>query len=85
MQIISNDKLKSIYHRVTANSVGPRISIAAFFLGPFLSPKKYGPLKELVSEENPPMYKEFTVQEFLKHFFNRSIDQPAIQRFQQAM
>ncbi|KAJ9548830.1 hypothetical protein OSB04_021374 [Centaurea solstitialis] len=53
LQMISNDKLKSVEHRVVANEKGPRVSVACFFstsLAP--STKVYGPIKELVSNEN---------------------------------
>ncbi|RVW71089.1 1-aminocyclopropane-1-carboxylate oxidase-like 11 [Vitis vinifera] len=54
LQVMSNGKLKSVYHRVVANHVGPRISTAYFFSGARTEPAKLcGPLKELISEENP--------------------------------
>ncbi|WJX85958.1 hypothetical protein P8452_68332 [Trifolium repens] len=31
LQLITNDKFKSVEHRVLANKVGPRISVASFF------------------------------------------------------
>ncbi|KAJ8431821.1 hypothetical protein Cgig2_027566 [Carnegiea gigantea] len=76
LQIVSNDKLQSVYHRVIPKKVGPRISVATFLTGPISSPKMYGAIKELVSEENPPIYKEFTLQEFFEQFFTRPLDQP---------
>ncbi|KAK9724363.1 hypothetical protein RND81_05G067500 [Saponaria officinalis] len=71
LQIVSNDKLKSVYHRVTANSIGPRVSAALFLKGVQTSPKLYGPIKELLSDDNPPVYKEFTLHEFLTSFYSR--------------
>ncbi|CAI9776897.1 unnamed protein product [Fraxinus pennsylvanica] len=56
-QIISNDEFKSAEHRVVANQVGPRISTACFFTAP---PKMYGPIEEMRTEENPPIYDKFT-------------------------
>ncbi|KAI8560993.1 hypothetical protein RHMOL_Rhmol04G0300300 [Rhododendron molle] len=41
LQIISNDKFKSVDHRVLANRVGPRISVASFFAGVSVPPKVY--------------------------------------------
>ncbi|XP_074281794.1 1-aminocyclopropane-1-carboxylate oxidase homolog [Silene latifolia] len=76
LQIISNDKLKSVYHRVTANLVGPRISSALFLKGSQSSTKLYGPIKELMSQDHPPLYKEFTLRDFYTHFFNRPLNAP---------
>ncbi|KMT16650.1 hypothetical protein BVRB_3g049360 [Beta vulgaris subsp. vulgaris] len=81
LQMISNDRLKSVYHRVIANTIGPRISIAFFFKGLFSSPKLYGPIKELLSEKHLAIYREFTLEEFLTHFISRPLDQPGLDHF----
>ncbi|KAK9665725.1 hypothetical protein RND81_14G131500 [Saponaria officinalis] len=73
LQMISNDKFKSVWHRVKANRIGPRVSTAFFFTGVSMSPKIYGPIKDLITEDNPPIYREFTIDEFLKDFFSRSL------------
>ncbi|XP_021725880.1 1-aminocyclopropane-1-carboxylate oxidase homolog 1-like isoform X2 [Chenopodium quinoa] len=74
LQIITNDVLKSVYHRVIAKSVGPRTSVAFFFRGNFSSKKIYGPIKELTSKENPPIYRDFTIEEITTYFFSKSLD-----------
>ncbi|KAM7257538.1 hypothetical protein ACFE04_013279 [Oxalis oulophora] len=77
LQIVSNDKFKSIDHRVVANSNGPRISVACFFSGSEDTnrpPKVYGPIKELISKENPAVYKEFMVGEYARKFFSGKLD-----------
>ncbi|CDP19921.1 unnamed protein product [Coffea canephora] len=74
LQIISNDRFKSAEHRVIANRIGPRVSVPCFFGGVSTPARKYGPLKELISEESPALYKEFTVPEYAQNFFSMPYD-----------
>ncbi|XP_048533476.1 1-aminocyclopropane-1-carboxylate oxidase homolog 4-like isoform X1 [Triticum urartu] len=80
LQIMSNDKYKSVEHRVVMNSgEEARVSLAVFF-----NPGKrgesvlYGPLPELVSTENPPKYRRFAMPEFLGAFFKRDLASKAL-------
>ena len=67
-QFISNDKFKSAQHRVVANVKGPRVSLACFFsTGNHPSSRIYGPIKELLSEDNPAKYREASIPEFYYH------------------
>ncbi|XP_045808762.1 1-aminocyclopropane-1-carboxylate oxidase homolog 1-like [Trifolium pratense] len=68
LQLISNDKFKSAQHRVLANHVSPRVSIACFFGTPHPSTRTYGPIKELLSEENSAKYRETSISEFVGHY-----------------
>ncbi|KAE8714625.1 1-aminocyclopropane-1-carboxylate oxidase-like protein 3 [Hibiscus syriacus] len=81
--LISNDKLVSVEHRVLANSVGPRVSVASFFITYFrVDSISYGPIKELLSEDNPPKYRETTALEYLFHFHKKGLDgKTALQHF----
>ncbi|KAI9087446.1 hypothetical protein K1719_030586 [Acacia pycnantha] len=75
MQLITNDKFKSLQHRVLANLEGPRISVASFFCtGLKGASKTYGPIKELLSEDNPPRYRETTVAEYVAYFNAKGFD-----------
>ncbi|KAK7350510.1 hypothetical protein VNO77_09209 [Canavalia gladiata] len=75
LQLITNDKFKSVEHRVVANRLGPRVSVASFFSTSFQpSSKLYGPIKNLVSEDNPPKYRETTVQEYVTYSMARGLD-----------
>ncbi|PHU21706.1 hypothetical protein BC332_06813 [Capsicum chinense] len=79
--ILSNDKFVSINHRVIAKKVGPRISVACFFGGGSVHPKMYGPIKELIIEENPPLYKEFLVADYTAKFFSKPLDKTVLDLF----
>ncbi|CAH8339696.1 unnamed protein product [Eruca vesicaria subsp. sativa] len=76
LQLITNDKFISLEHRVLANrATGARVSVACFFTtGIRPNPRIYGPIRELVSEDNPPKYREITVKEFAAHRSAKGLD-----------
>ncbi|XP_050215567.1 1-aminocyclopropane-1-carboxylate oxidase homolog 1-like [Mercurialis annua] len=76
LQLVSNDKFKSSEHRVLANREREaRVSVACFFTTALLSvSRRYGPITELLSEKNPPKYRETTVQEFAEHHNAKGLD-----------
>ncbi|XP_049387894.1 1-aminocyclopropane-1-carboxylate oxidase homolog isoform X8 [Solanum stenotomum] len=80
-QILSNDKFVSATHRVVAKNVGPRMSVACFFNESSVSPKIFGPIKELISEENPPLYKDFQVADYLTNFYSKPLDKTSLDLF----
>lgn len=79
--MISNDEFISSDHRVLANRVGPRISVAGFFSGDSQPGVIYAPIKELTSEKNPPRYKEFTVRDYISRFLSRPLDKSGLDDF----
>ncbi|KAL0376756.1 UNVERIFIED_CONTAM: 1-aminocyclopropane-1-carboxylate oxidase1 [Sesamum calycinum] len=75
LQLISNDKFKSVEHRVLANREGPRVSVACFFSTSLMpSSKLYGPIQDLLSEDNPPKYRETTVEEYVSYSYAKGLD-----------
>ncbi|KAF7827569.1 1-aminocyclopropane-1-carboxylate oxidase-like protein 4-like [Senna tora] len=81
LQIVSNEAYKSADHRVLANpSQEPRVSIAVFF-NPSQRESVFGPLPELTSEEKPPLYRNFTYDEFMTRFFKKELDGKSLTNF----
>ncbi|KAG7991836.1 hypothetical protein I3843_02G098600 [Carya illinoinensis] len=75
LQLITNDRFKSVEHRVLANRVGPRVSVASFFFtGLRPTTRIYGPIKELLSEDNPPKYRETTVREYSAYYRGKGLN-----------
>ncbi|KAI5440630.1 hypothetical protein KIW84_010201, partial [Lathyrus oleraceus] len=78
-QLVTNDRFKSVEHRVMANIIGPRVSVACFLRG---QEKLYGPIKELLSKDNPPRYRETTGTDFLAYYHAKGLDgSSALQHF----
>jgi isopenicillin N synthase-like dioxygenase len=75
LQLISNNRFKSVEHQVLANHLGPRVSVACFFT-PHLYPSTmiYGPIKELLSEDSPPVYRETSMQDFIAYYDEKGLD-----------
>ncbi|KAK9905427.1 hypothetical protein M0R45_000151 [Rubus argutus] len=75
LQLISNDRFKSVEHQVLANHEGPRVSIACFFtLHLYPSSRLYGPIHELLSEDHPPVYRETSLQDFIAYYDRKGLD-----------
>ncbi|KAK7319271.1 hypothetical protein RJT34_03990 [Clitoria ternatea] len=62
LQVMTNGRLKSVKHRVLADSTVSRLSMI-YFGGPPLS-EKIAPLASLVSKEEESLYKELTWREY---------------------
>ncbi|KAL3751185.1 hypothetical protein ACJRO7_012066 [Eucalyptus globulus] len=74
LQIMSNDKYKSMDHRVLANpSREPRVLIAVF-CNPSNHENVFGPFPELVSSDKPAAFQQFTFSEYMRRFFTKELD-----------
>ena len=72
LQIMSNDKYKSIEHRAIANRSKNRVSIPYFVsLG---SDATIGPLPEVLASGETPIYKHVVYSDYLKHFVSKGHD-----------
>ncbi|KAJ0233166.1 Non-hem dioxygenase N-terminal domain-containing protein [Hirschfeldia incana] len=73
MQVISNDKYKSVLHRAVVNSNKERISIPTFYCPSFDA--VVGPQQELINEEedSPAVYRSFTYAEYYEKFWDRAL------------
>ncbi|TVU04945.1 hypothetical protein EJB05_48090, partial [Eragrostis curvula] len=85
LQLVSNGRFKSVEHRVLANESKDtaRVSVASFCNADIRrSTRLYGPIGELVSEDNPPLYRSVTVRDFLSHYDGKGLDgRPALHQF----
>ncbi|CAN1796087.1 1-aminocyclopropane-1-carboxylate oxidase homolog 1 [Linum perenne] len=64
---------------VKSKKTGPRISIPAFFgHGTTKSARKYGPIKEMLSDNDPPKYKETTIRDFFLKSYKKGANEFSI-------
>ncbi|GJY78565.1 1-aminocyclopropane-1-carboxylate oxidase homolog 1-like protein [Tanacetum coccineum] len=75
LQIISNDRFKSVIHRVLGNVAQTRTSVACFFHGVATPPKIYGPIQKVITEDSPQVFREFTVIDYMIKFQSRGLDE----------
>nr|KAJ0218299.1 hypothetical protein LSAT_V11C300150440 [Lactuca sativa] len=70
--LVTNDKFVSSRHKVVANKVDPRVSVASFFMTETL--QVIEPIKELLSKDNPAKYRGTTAKEYVDYFRAKGID-----------
>ncbi|XP_031377516.1 1-aminocyclopropane-1-carboxylate oxidase homolog 1-like isoform X2 [Punica granatum] len=63
--------------RVLSKKEGPRISVACFFRAQDVmgnASRTYGPILELISEENPPVYRNINLKDYMEYFYSKGLD-----------
>lgn len=75
LQIVSNDKFKSVIHRAFGNVSQSRTSVACFFHGVATPPKTYGPIEKIITKGSPKIFKQFTVGDYMMKFYSRGLDE----------
>nr|CAB3480830.1 unnamed protein product [Digitaria exilis] len=72
LQLVSNDRFRSVEHRVLANSSRdtPRLSVACFF-NPDDRARLYDPITE--GSSDPPLFRGVMVQEFIALFYGKGL------------
>jgi isopenicillin N synthase-like dioxygenase len=82
LQLVSNDRFKSVEHRVVASSVGPRVSVACFFRtnGAAAAASVLAPI--VTDGDGKVRYRSTTVEELLRHSRAKGLDgTSALQHF----
>ncbi|KAJ4872498.1 1-aminocyclopropane-1-carboxylate oxidase-like protein 5 [Raphanus sativus] len=80
LQFITNDMFISAEHRVLAHTASvPRVSVPYFFTTfKKVNPRVYGPIKELLSEDNPRKYRDCSMTEISEIFSSNEITIPRL-------
>ncbi|KAL8161647.1 hypothetical protein V2J09_013136 [Rumex salicifolius] len=64
--VFINGRFKSVHHRAMTNECDLRVSMAVFF-GPD-EDTVVGPIEELISKENPALYRSYRYEEYVQEF-----------------
>ncbi|XP_068646354.1 1-aminocyclopropane-1-carboxylate oxidase homolog 11-like [Aristolochia californica] len=73
LQLITNDQIKSVAHRVLVRNASPRTSVACLYGSPS-SKSLHGPLKEFILTEGHAVYKSITTKEYYLHILTNLKD-----------
>ncbi|XP_048554189.1 1-aminocyclopropane-1-carboxylate oxidase homolog 1-like [Triticum urartu] len=68
LQLMSNDRFKSVEHRVVSNGVGPRVSVACFFrTDRAAAPTRV--LAPIIADGEEARYRSTTVEEVVRQYY----------------
>ncbi|AQL01181.1 putative 2-oxoacid dependent dioxygenase [Zea mays] len=85
LQLVSNDRFRSVEHRVLANKSKdtPRVSVACFFNADVKrSTRLYGPIiTDGGGSSSPPLYKSVTAREFVGYSYSKGLDGRPLEHF----
>ncbi|KAJ3669237.1 hypothetical protein LUZ60_011187 [Juncus effusus] len=76
IQVLSNDKYKSVIHRVTLTSKSERFSVPIFFRPSNKIPIK--PADKLVNEKNPAVYRPYFYKEYISTVWSNGLNVPTL-------
>ncbi|XP_061340929.1 protein DMR6-LIKE OXYGENASE 2-like [Gastrolobium bilobum] len=71
LQVISNDRYKSVLHRALVNCEEERMSIPTFYCPS--QDAVIGPAPQLIGHDHPPQYTNFTYGEYYDKFWKRGL------------
>ncbi|MCL7043764.1 hypothetical protein MKW94_007674 [Papaver nudicaule] len=71
IQVLSNDRYKSVLHRAVVNYDKARFSIPTFYCPS--NDAVIGPAPQLTDDDHPSLYREFTYREYFGKFWNRKL------------
>ncbi|KAF7084047.1 hypothetical protein CFC21_087742 [Triticum aestivum] len=76
LQLLSNDRFRSVEHRVLSKSVGPRVSVACFFRphGAAAAARVCAPILVGDGAASPPRYRSATVEDLIVHYRDKALD-----------
>ncbi|KAJ1396688.1 Oxoglutarate/iron-dependent dioxygenase [Sesbania bispinosa] len=69
MQVLTNGRYKSPVHRAVTNRWLPRLSLAMFYAPN--DETMIGPMEELMDEEHPPIYRNYSYKEYMDEFYRQ--------------
>ncbi|XP_050123846.1 protein DMR6-LIKE OXYGENASE 2-like [Malus sylvestris] len=72
IQVLSNDRYKSVLHRAVVNCNKERISIPTFYCPSYDAVME--PAPQLIDDHHPPLYRSFTYAEFYEKFWDRGLN-----------